>query len=38
MARKKMRPSKDKATFARTAQTTRKININPKIYRGGIRL
>lgn len=30
--------SSDKKMFRRTAQTTKKINLNPTIYRGGIRL
>nr|DAV98536.1 MAG TPA: hypothetical protein [Microviridae sp.] len=38
MARKKMRPRKDKAVFKRTAAKSKKININPTIFRGGIRL
>lgn len=29
---------RDKRRFSRTAVRTKKININPKIYRGGIRL
>uniref|UniRef100_A0AAU8AVW5 Uncharacterized protein n=2 Tax=unclassified Microvirus TaxID=338099 RepID=A0AAU8AVW5_9VIRU len=36
--RKKMRPSTDKKMFRRTASKSKKININPKIFRGGIRL
>lgn len=36
--RKKMSVRKDKKTFRRTAISTKKININPTIYRGGIRL
>ena len=35
---KKMRHSVDKKVFSRTAVTTKKININPTSYRGGIRL
>lgn len=38
MARKKMRKSVDKKVFRRTASKAKKINIEPKIYRGGIRL
>lgn len=38
MARKKMRPRKDKVVFKRTAAKSKKININPTIFRGGIRL
>lgn len=36
--RKRVRPSKDKRIFTRTAVRSKKININPVIYRGGIRL
>lgn len=36
--RKKARPRSDKRMFSRTAVKSRKININPTIYRGGIRL
>lgn len=35
MSRRKRR---DKAMFRRTAAGAKKINIDPKIYRGGIRL
>lgn len=39
MARRKIvRTKKDKRYFSRTAQQSKKINVNPKIYRGGIRL
>lgn len=38
MKRKKMQKGKDKKVFRNTAITTKKININPTIYRGGIRL
>lgn len=38
MARKRMMPSKDRKVFRRTAVSSKKININPTIYRGGIRL
>lgn len=38
MARKRMKPSKDRKFFRRTAVSSKKININPTIYRGGIRL
>ncbi len=34
----KMKPSKDKAIFSRTASQSRKINVSPKIMRGGTRL
>lgn len=33
-----MNKKTDKKVFARTAKKTRKVNINPKIMRGGIRL
>lgn len=36
--RSRTRPSKDKNVFRRTAVKSKKINIEPKIYRGGIRL
>lgn len=36
--RKKTRRKSDKAMFRRTAVKSKKININPTIYRGGIRL
>lgn len=36
--RRKQKPSRDKRYFTRTAQKSKKININPVIYRGGIRL
>ena len=36
--RKRMRPGKDKKVFRRTAAKSKKINIEPKIFRGGIRL
>lgn len=38
MARKRMRPSKDNRVFRRTAVKSKKINVDPVIYRGGIRL
>lgn len=38
MARKRMKPLKDRKVFRRTAVSSKKININPTIYRGGIRL
>lgn len=38
MARKKMPRRKDKSVFKRTAAKSKKININPTIFRGGIRL
>ena len=36
--RSRMSPDKDKKIFRRTAISSKKININPTIYRGGIRL
>lgn len=36
--RVKRKPHKDRKYFTRTAQRSKKININPTIYRGGIRL
>lgn len=36
--RKKMPKGKDKRVFRNTAISTKKINVDPKIYRGGIRL
>lgn len=36
--RKKMPRGKDKKVFRRTAAKSKKININPTIFRGGIRL
>lgn len=36
--RSSVRPSNDKQVFTRTAKKSRKINIDPKNYRGGIRL
>lgn len=36
--RKKMRRGKDNRVFRRTAAKSKKININPTIFRGGIRL
>lgn len=36
--RKSMRPKKDKKVFRRTASKSKKININPTVFRGGIRL
>ena len=34
----KMRHTVDRKVFSNTAVTTRKINLNPTSYRGGIRL
>lgn len=34
----KMSKRKDKKVFSRTAAKSKKINIAPKIFRGGIRL
>lgn len=36
--RKRMRPRKDNQVFRRTAAKSKKINISPTIFRGGIRL
>lgn len=36
--RKNMSAGRDKAVFRRTAVKSKKINVNPTIYRGGIRL
>lgn len=36
--RSSVRPFSDKRFFSRTAKKTKKINIRPKILRGGIRL
>lgn len=36
--RKSVNPKKDKKIFTNTAKTTKKINVNPKPSRGGIRL
>lgn len=38
MKRKKTIKKVDKKIFRHTAINTKKININPRIYRGGIRL
>ncbi len=38
MARFARRKSKDKRFFRKTANRSKKINVNPKVYRGGIRL
>lgn len=38
MARKRMSRRRDKKVFRRTAASSKKMNIEPKIYRGGIRL
>lgn len=36
--RRIMKPGRDRKIFRRTAVKSKKININPTIYRGGIRL
>lgn len=36
--RSRVRRSKDQRIFRRTAVKSKRINIDPKIYRGGIRL
>lgn len=38
MKRKAMKRGKDKKVFNQTANTVKKINVAPKISRGGIRL
>lgn len=38
MARKRMSRRRDRKVFRRTAAASKKINIEPKQYRGGIRL
>ena len=38
MGRRKARRRSDKKMFRRTAVKSKKINIDPKSYRGGIRL
>lgn len=38
MASKRVRPSKDKNVFRNTAKKGKRINIDPKPMRGGIRL
>lgn len=36
--RKKMNNKKSKGLFKATAAKTKKVNVTPKVYRGGIRL
>lgn len=36
--RRKVKPRKDRKVFKRTAVKSKKINVDPKIFRGGIRL
>lgn len=38
MSRTNTKKSKDKKIFSRTAATTKKVNITPKVMRGGTRL
>lgn len=38
MVRSRMRRGKDNRVFRRTAAKSKKINISPKVFRGGIRL
>lgn len=38
MFRKPTRPGLDRNMFRRTAVNSKKINVNPTIFRGGIRL
>lgn len=36
--RKSTNPGKDKRVFRNTAVNAKRINVNPRIYRGGIRM
>lgn len=36
--RKRMSPGKDQRVFKHTADKTKKVNVYPKPYRGGIRM
>lgn len=38
MSRKHMPRGRDRKVFRRTAAKSKKVNINPSIFRGGIRL
>lgn len=38
MSRKRTKPRKDRRIFRKTAAKTKTINIDPKVYRGGIHL
>nr|CAI9751362.1 hypothetical protein FYQYKPKK_FYQYKPKK_CDS_0005 [Microvirus sp.] len=38
MSKRRMRHSVDRKVFSNTAVTTRKLNLNPISFRGGIRL
>lgn len=38
MSRSRVRKSKDRRVFSKAADKVKKININPKVARGGIRL
>lgn len=38
MSRVNTRPRNDKKIFKRTAASTKKMNVSPKVMRGGIRL
>ena len=38
MKRRSMKPSKDRKIFRRTAVKSKKINLAPRVMRGGIRL
>lgn len=38
MRRRAVKKSKDRRIFTKTANKVKKINVNPKIMRGGIRL
>lgn len=38
MRRKSMKPKKDKKVYTQTANKVKKVNVAPRISRGGIRL
>lgn len=38
MKRSKVKPRKDQKIFSKTANKTKKINVQPKVMRGGIHL
>lgn len=38
MKRRRMKPRKDRKVFRRTAVKSKKINLAPRVMRGGIRL
>lgn len=35
---KKMKPNRDRKVFRKTADCTKKLNVRPLLFRGGIRL